>query len=43
MDAFERLVPEDLAQASVVAAWVLYRAATSDERVPRPTLPSGQP
>jgi carboxypeptidase Q len=43
MDVLERLEPDDLAQVSVVAAWVLYRAATSDERVPRPTLPNGKP
>jgi Zn-dependent M28 family amino/carboxypeptidase len=43
MDVLERLEPDDLAQASVVAAWVLYRAATSDERVPRPTLPKDKP
>jgi carboxypeptidase Q len=43
MDVFDQLEPEDLAQVSVVTAWVLYRAAMADERVPRPTLPGGMP
>ena len=43
MDVLERLEPEDLSQVSVVTAWVLYRAALADERVPRPTLPSVRP
>jgi carboxypeptidase Q len=38
MDVFERLERDDLVQASIVAAWVVYQAAISDERVPRPTL-----
>jgi carboxypeptidase Q len=43
MDVFERLDRDDLVQASIVAAWVVYQAAISDERVPRPTLPSAVP
>lgn len=38
MDVFERLSRDDLVQASLVVASVLYQAATSDERVPRPVL-----
>jgi carboxypeptidase Q len=35
MDTFERLVPEDLMQASVVMAAFVYQAAMADEKFPR--------
>ncbi len=37
-DVFERLLREDLQQASIVAACLLYQAAQADERPPRPAL-----
>jgi len=40
LDVFDRLHSEDLVQASIVAASVLYEAATSDSRPPRPPLPT---
>jgi Zn-dependent M28 family amino/carboxypeptidase len=41
VDVFDRLQREDLVQASIVAASVVYQAATSDARPPRPALPGG--
>jgi carboxypeptidase Q len=35
MDVYDRLVPEDLRKNAVILASFLYRAAMSDERVPR--------
>lgn len=35
MDVYDRLVPEDLRKNAVILATFLYRAAMSDERVPR--------
>jgi carboxypeptidase Q len=34
-DTYDRVIPEDLKQASVVVAWFVYNAAMSDHRLPR--------
>lgn len=39
MDLYERLQPEDLAQAAVVEATFVYNAATRDQMLPRKPLP----
>ena len=38
-DTYERLIPEDLRQASVVMATLLYNTAMRDQMLPRPPLP----
>jgi len=43
MDVFERLVKEDLMQASVVIATFVYNAAMRDAMMPRKPLPKEQP
>lgn len=41
MDVFDRLIPDDLKQASVLMAAFVYQAAMEDEKVPRkPALPA---
>jgi hypothetical protein len=39
MDLYERLVPEDLAQAAVVEATFVYNAAMRDLMLPRKPFP----
>jgi Zn-dependent M28 family amino/carboxypeptidase len=39
MDTYERLQPEDLAQAAVVEAIFVYNAAMRDQMLPRKPLP----
>ena len=39
MDTYERLSPEDLAQAAVVEAIFVYNAAMRDQMLPRKPLP----
>src|SRR5258706_5046326 len=43
MDTFERIVPGDLMQASVVMASFVYNSAMRDEKLPRKPLPKPQP
>jgi Zn-dependent M28 family amino/carboxypeptidase len=38
-DTYERLIPEDLRQASVVMATLLYNTAMRDQMLPRLPLP----
>ena len=40
LDTYERLDPDDLKQAAVVLASVVYGAAMRDEKLPRPPLPT---
>lgn len=42
MDSYDHLSEEDLKQAAVVIAGLVYQAAMSDERVPRKELPEPQ-
>jgi hypothetical protein len=42
MDDFDHLVPEDLIQASAVAAWFVYNTAQRDEKLPRKELPKAK-
>jgi carboxypeptidase Q len=35
MDVLDRIVPDDLKQASVVMAAFIYQAAMADEKLPR--------
>jgi len=42
-DTYERLVPEDLRQAAIVTAAMLYNTAMRDEKLPRKALPKVQP
>ena len=39
MDVYERLQPDDLAQAAVVEAIFVYNTAQRDQMLPRKTLP----
>jgi hypothetical protein len=39
MDTYERLQPEDLAQAAMVEAIFVYNAAMRDQMLPRKPLP----
>ena len=39
MDTYERLSPEDLAQAAVVEAIFVYNTAMRDQMLPRKPLP----
>ncbi len=39
MDTYERLIPEDLRQAAIVVATMLYNTALRDQLLPRRTLP----
>jgi hypothetical protein len=39
MDTYERLQPEDLAQAALVEATFVYNAAMRDQMLPRKPLP----
>jgi hypothetical protein len=39
MDVYERLQPEDLAQAAVVEAIFVYNTAMRDQMLPRKPLP----
>jgi len=42
-DTYDRLVPDDLKQASVVVASFVYDAATRDQKLPRKPLPAAAP
>jgi carboxypeptidase Q len=39
MDSYDRAVPEDLEQASVIMAAFVYQTAMLDEKLPRKPLP----
>ena len=39
LDVYEEAVPDDLKQASVIMASLVYHAAMRDEMLPRPPLP----
>jgi len=43
LDTYERIIPGDLMQASVVMASFVYHAAMRDEKLPRKPLPKPQP
>jgi hypothetical protein len=34
-DMYDRVIPEDVKQASVIVAWFVYNAATADQKLPR--------
>jgi hypothetical protein len=35
MDVYDRIIPDDLKQASVIMAAVIYQTAMLDEKLPR--------
>jgi carboxypeptidase Q len=39
MDTYEHLIPDDLRQAAVVVATMLYNTAMREEMLPRPARP----
>ncbi len=39
MDTYERLIPEDLRQAAIIVATMLYNTAMRDQMLPRMPLP----
>jgi len=43
MDNYDHLVPEDLIQASTLAASFIFSAAQRDEKLPRKALPKAKP
>lgn len=43
MDTYEHLIPDDLRQAAVVVATMLYNVAMRDALLPRPPMPGQQP
>lgn len=43
MDDFDHLVPDDMIQASAMAAWFVFNAAQRDEKLPRKELPKPRP
>lgn len=42
-DTYDRLIPDDLKQASVVVASFVYNAAMRDQKLPRKPLPAAKP
>ena len=44
-DTYDRVIPEDLKQAAVVVAAFVYRAATTEQKLPRKPFqpPASQP
>lgn len=43
LDVYEEAIPDDLKQASVIMASVVYHAAMRDQMMPRPVSPPHEP
>ena len=41
MDLYEHVLPDDLKQATIIAASFIYQAAMRDEKLPRKRNPTG--
>ena len=43
LDVYESVLTDDLKQAAVIVASFVYHTAMRDEKLPRKSLPKGQP